>query len=286
MRGCPAPCTAASAPRLLTARLARLAADHLALVLDALALVRLRRTERPDLGRDLPHHFLVGPGDLHGGGIYGPQGDALRGLVVDGMAVAERERQPEGLGLGAVAHAHDVERLGETGGDTLHHVGHQGAAEAVQRAMLRRVAGALDHDLAVGPAHADLAVQGALELALGTLHPHVVAIQLHIDPRGDGDGPSSDTRHDCPPYQTMASSSPPTLAARACRSVITPREVLSSAIPSPLRTRGISSTPTYWRSPGLDTRRSSRITGLSWKYFRYRRSTGWVPSSRTLKSWM
>ena len=32
-------------------------------------------------------------------------------------------------------------------------------------------------------------------------------------------------------------------------------------MPSPLRTRGISVTPTYLRSPGVETRRSSRITG-------------------------
>ena len=48
---------------------------------------------------------------------------------------------------------------------------------------------------------------------------------------------------------------------RASRSDISPLEVDRMATPSPLRTRGISCTPTYWRRPGDDTRFSSRITG-------------------------
>ena len=47
-----------------------------------------------------------------------------------------------------------------------------------------------------------------------------------------------------PPYQTRASSSPPVWARRACASDMRPLEVLRMAMPRPLRTRGISPTPT------------------------------------------
>jgi hypothetical protein len=47
-------------------------------------------------------------------------------------------------GLGAVAHADDLELLGEPVGHTDDHVAHQRAGEAVQRTVLPLVVGALD----------------------------------------------------------------------------------------------------------------------------------------------
>src|SRR5690606_26749293 len=70
---------------LLRARLARLTTDHLALVLDALPLVRLGRAQRPDLSRHLTDDFLVRTFHLHHRGRNRPQRDPLGGLVVDGM---------------------------------------------------------------------------------------------------------------------------------------------------------------------------------------------------------
>jgi hypothetical protein len=46
-----------------------------------------------------------------------------------------------------------------------------------------------------------------------------------------------------PPQNTEQSTSPPTLAARACASDMTPREVDTMATPSPLRIDGMPSTP-------------------------------------------
>src|SRR5690242_5430916 len=60
------------------------------------------------------------------------------------------------------------------------------------------------------------------------------------------------------------------------------------ATPSPLRTCGISVTPTYLRRPGVETRRSSRITGCPpCAYLRTTRSI-WRPLSfgTARKSWM
>src|SRR3972149_6527017 len=63
-----------------------------------------------------------------------------------------------------------------------------------------------------------------------------------------------------------------------------PLEVDRMATPSPLRTRGISPTATYFRSPGLDTRLSSRITGCPpCAYFSTTRSSGRPASDGTVR---
>src|SRR5690606_23135718 len=119
-----------------------------------------------------------------------------------------------------------------------------------------RDGGAVERDLHFG-------MDRARELPLGALRRHEVAIHLHRHARRHGDRELADTRHMRGlPYQTRASNSPPVRCWRASRSVIRPLEVDRMATPRPLRTRGISAAPTYWRRPGDETRFSSRITGV------------------------
>src|SRR5687767_7835741 len=94
--------------------LAGLADDVLALVPDALALVRLGLAEVPDLGGDLADLLLVDAADEDLGGGGDLEGHALGRLVVDGVAVAERQLERARAGVqDAVADADDLELLGE-----------------------------------------------------------------------------------------------------------------------------------------------------------------------------
>src|SRR4051794_21978521 len=118
---------------LLGSCLARLAADLLTLIADPLALVGLGRPHRAELRGYLPHGLLVGSLDLDHGVVLDRDLDALGRLVLDWVRVAHDQVHAVGLGLGLVAHALDLERLAEPLGDAVHHVLHQGAAQAVQR---------------------------------------------------------------------------------------------------------------------------------------------------------
>ncbi len=103
------------------------------------------------------------------------------------------------------------------------------------------VVGAQQSKLAVGLLQRDLAGDPLGQLALGPLHANLTGIEFDLDATGQGDGLFSDAGHD---YQTSQSTSPPTSASRAALSDSTPREVDSTAMPMPLRTRGTSSLPT------------------------------------------
>jgi hypothetical protein len=63
--------------RSLLTRLSGLTANDLALVLDALALVRLGRPDLADLGRDLTDLLLVDSGDVEQRGPLDREGDAF-----------------------------------------------------------------------------------------------------------------------------------------------------------------------------------------------------------------
>ena len=127
--------------------LAGLADDVLALVADALALVRLGLAEVADLGGHLADPLLVDATHDDLRGCRHLEADAVGCGVVDRVAVAER--QLEGvvaLGRGAVADADDLELLGELVGDAFDHVGHERTDEAVQRPVGARVVGTLDEE--------------------------------------------------------------------------------------------------------------------------------------------
>src|SRR5690606_11443621 len=161
----------------LAARLARLAAHGLALVANALALVGLRRPQSADLRSNLADDFLVRALDLDHRRRYRPQADALRGLVVDGVRVAEVQREPERLRLGPIPDTDDLERLLATRRDAFDHVRDEGPAVPVQGPVLSLVAGALDQNrVAVAPDD-PVAMQRALELTSRPLDSNLRAAE-------------------------------------------------------------------------------------------------------------
>src|ERR1051325_8423465 len=105
--------------------LSYLPGDVLALVADALALVGLRRPLLADDGGDLADLLLAVALDDHARGLRHLELDALRRLDRHGMRVAERQLEVAALELGAIAHALNLERLGEARGHALDHVRHQ-----------------------------------------------------------------------------------------------------------------------------------------------------------------
>jgi hypothetical protein len=86
-----------SSSRLLLAAdlagLAGLAADVLAGVAHALALVRLGLARRRDLGGDLADELLVDADDREAGRVLDLEADALGRVDLDRVAVAQVERQ-------------------------------------------------------------------------------------------------------------------------------------------------------------------------------------------------
>src|SRR5690348_17717491 len=153
------PCTLARTRRWrrrrasLTVRLGTLAdlpADVLALVADALALVRLGRAHLADLGGRLADHLLVGSLDEHLRRRRHLEGDAGAGLDRDRVRVADAELEVGALERGAVADALDLELLLEALGDPLDHVRHERPGEPVQRPVRPALGLQRDEDPAVG----------------------------------------------------------------------------------------------------------------------------------------
>ena len=91
--------------------------------------------------------LLVDAGDLDGRLVRRSKGDVLRRLHDDGMAVTDGDVQGVALRLGAIAGAHQSQRLLVALGHTDHHVGDQGAIQAVESAILLLVVRAGDMHL-------------------------------------------------------------------------------------------------------------------------------------------
>ncbi len=111
------------------------------------------------------------------------------------MAEAEGELEALALEDGAVAHADDLELLGEAGGDAGDHVLDQRAAEPVQSPAPTLVVGALDDEVAVLLAHHDGLGDLAGEGAHGALDDDGGAAEAHLDAGGHGDGLTTDAGH-------------------------------------------------------------------------------------------
>src|SRR5690348_4894520 len=136
----------------LTVRLGTLAdlpADVLALVADALALVRLGRAHLADLGGRLADHLLVGSLDEDLRRRRHLEGDALARLDRDRVGVADVELEVGALERGAVADTLDLQLLLEALRDALDHVRDERPRQTVQRAVLAALGRARDDDLAV-----------------------------------------------------------------------------------------------------------------------------------------
>src|SRR3569833_2207171 len=119
--------------------LAFLAADILAFIAHALALIGLRRTPGADLGRNLTDQLLVDARNRDHGRLLGDDGDARRDRI--GHVMAETELQVQGLALhrGAIAHALNLQLLGEALGDAGDEIVDQSARQAPHLCPLFRV---------------------------------------------------------------------------------------------------------------------------------------------------
>src|SRR5450631_4046037 len=164
---------------LLTS-LSDLAADLLACVANALTLVRVGLAQLANVCGDLADELLVDALDRETGGVLDGEGDALGRL--DGDAVT-----------GAV----NLHLLLVALGDAEHHVGDKGAGQAVQRARLTLVVGALDLDGSLGGSgHRDRGRHHVLQLALGALDRDSLTIDGHVDTRRHRHRKSSNTGHE------------------------------------------------------------------------------------------
>ena len=159
------------------------------------------------------------------------------------MAVAQVHHQVGALLGHTVANALHFQLLLEAVHNTFHHVADVGAGQAVQAAGLLLVIGAGNQNFASLDLNGHEGVEVGMQGTLGALHRDGVALNGNFHAGGDDDGFSSNSRHCLIPlsYHTKARTSPPTLAARAALSVMTPLEVEMIAVPRPFMTRGISS---------------------------------------------
>src|SRR5262249_24091553 len=247
-----------SSTRCAGRRLADLAPHALVDVADALALVGLGRPQRAEIRRELPDLAAVAARHPEDHVAVDRDREPLRHGDLDRMREAEQQRELLPGRLRAIADALDLEFGDERRHHALHHVGDQRAHEPVQRARGAVVLRAPEHDLPALDLDADRRGQLLGERALGPLHADAALDLVDGDTGGDRDGFVTDPRHR---YHTSQSSSPPRFCSRASRSDSTPREVEITATPSPLRTRGRSSLPTYTRRPGLLTRWIPSISG-------------------------
>src|SRR5262249_11039490 len=121
---------ARSSCSLLTG-LSSLAANDLALVLHALALVRLRRPDLPDVRGDLAHLLLVDTLDAEQRGPFDTEPDPGRGRHDYRVREPEGELQIAALGGDPVAGTVDLQGLPVSLGHSDDHVRHQGTGEPV-----------------------------------------------------------------------------------------------------------------------------------------------------------
>src|SRR6185503_9505760 len=220
------------------AGLAGLAADLLAGVADALALVGLGLAGRADARRDLADELLVDADHGEPRRVLDLEADSGGRVDLDRVAVAQVELELPPDERCTIADARDLERLAVARGHADDHVVDQRPGQAVELLVGLGLRRASDEDLVAVARDAHLGMELAREAALGALDRDVPAVDRHIDPGGHGDGQASDSRHRG--YQTYARTSPPSWALRACAPVMIPWLVLTMTMPRPPRTRGMA----------------------------------------------
>src|SRR5579872_6558163 len=179
-----------------------LAADDLALVPHALALVRVRLAELADARGHLADELLIDALDDEPGRRLDAERDALRRTHGHRVAEAEGELQVLALCLHAVTDANDLQGLGVALRDAGHHIGDQRAGQPVERPDRAFVVRPGDPDDAIFPDDLDGLGDRLAERALGALDLHIATIDGDVDAAGDGDGEPSDSRHDPAPPVT------------------------------------------------------------------------------------
>ena len=103
------------------------------------------------------------------------------------MAVAGADHQLFALHGGAVTHAHDFQLAHEALAHPFHHVGDEGAAEAVALPGATVGAGGADHQGSLLLGNGDAVGEGAAEFALGALPGDRQPIEADVDLVGNGD---------------------------------------------------------------------------------------------------
>src|SRR5665213_1143936 len=213
--------------------------DGLVRIADALALVRLGRPVGADFRGHLSDLLLVHAPDedfrLH----RRLDLDALGHHVDDRMRKAQRQVDLVALRLRAVADTDQRQLLLEADRYALDHVGDERAQRAVHR-VVQRAAGVAHQRVAFALDGQRLVVV-ARQRAQRSLDGDFAGRQRHFDLGGQRNGMMADSRHAMLRYAMMQRTSPPTPVARALRSVITPCDVDTMAMPRPFITRGMSS---------------------------------------------
>src|SRR5262245_47182748 len=141
------------------AGLAGLAADVLARVADALALVRLGLARGADLRGDLADELLVDADDRQAGGVLDLERDALGRVDLDGMAVAQAQLKLLAILRGAIADAGDLEALAVAIGHADDHVVDERPGQAVELLVDLLLGRSGDDDRAVLAAHGDVRME-------------------------------------------------------------------------------------------------------------------------------
>src|SRR5215470_3621137 len=175
--------------------LAFLAPDGLGRILDALALVRLGRTQAADFGGDLADLLAIGAGNLDRGRPRGLHLNAGRNGHLDVMAEAQLQLQVLGVGLGAIAHAVDLEVDGEAVRHALHHVAGEVARGAPLHAGTTAVVARLEVELVAVPGDLDVVVHRELQLTTLALGLEMLALEVDRHPCGNDDRILADARH-------------------------------------------------------------------------------------------
>src|SRR6185437_3399246 len=210
----------------------------LALVANALALVRLGRALLADDRRRLAHELLGDAPHDHARRLWHLELDAVGGCDRHGVRVADGQLQVLALQLRAVADALDLQTLLVARRDTLDHVGHERAREPVQRTVFAAVGRTRHEQLLAVLLDLDVARDALRQFAFGTVDADLARLDRDRDATRHRDWLPADSRHRSA-HQTCARTSPPTPSARASWPVITPCEVETIAVPMPPRTFGM-----------------------------------------------
>src|SRR5215207_7864693 len=177
------------------AGLAGLAADVLARVADALALVRLGLARRADLGGNLADELLVDAEDREVGRVLDFEADPGRRRDLDRVAVAQVELQLLADLRSAVSDAGDLERLAIAVGHPDDHVVDERPGQAVELLVGLLLGRARDDQAIVLAGDRHVRMQLPRQRALGALDRERAPVDRHIDARRDGDGKATNSRH-------------------------------------------------------------------------------------------
>src|SRR4029077_3780006 len=162
-------------------RLAGLPPDLLAHVADSFAFVRLGGAGGAGFRRPLPDELFVHALDSHEHVVIDRDLDARRRVIRDRVRESDDELHAEGLGLRLVSYALDLERLGESFGDAVDHVGDERPRQSVQRLVPGFVGRALDDDGFALHGDGQLRVHDPADLALRARDRDPQAVELSGD---------------------------------------------------------------------------------------------------------